>query len=112
MGACKGLRETQRSVGAASLEGACGPKEKAGPTGLQTGLLGLEPSAHNSQVASPQVLTKPVSPARTKYGTKRASETADDSDLAAVVTAWPELPEPVKAGIVAMVEVATKGDET
>ncbi len=28
-------------------------------------------------------------------------------DLQAVVTAWPMLPEPVKAGIVAMVKVAT-----
>jgi hypothetical protein len=30
----------------------------------------------------------------------------DDPDLAAVVAAWPELPEPIKAGIVAMVKTA------
>ena len=32
--------------------------------------------------------------------------TPDDLDLAAVVEAWPELPEALKAGIVAMVKAA------
>jgi len=31
-----------------------------------------------------------------------------DPDLAALVTAWPELPEALKAGIVAMVKAAAK----
>jgi hypothetical protein len=31
---------------------------------------------------------------------------ANDPDLAAVVAAWPELPEAIRAGIVAMVETA------
>ncbi len=31
----------------------------------------------------------------------------NDPDLASVVTAWPTLPEPVKAGILAMVKVAS-----
>ncbi|MGO8899023.1 MAG: hypothetical protein ACLQU5_11860 [Isosphaeraceae bacterium] len=30
-------------------------------------------------------------------------------DLAAIVDAWPNLPEPLKAGILAMVRVAGKG---
>jgi hypothetical protein len=31
-----------------------------------------------------------------------------DSDLAAVVDAWPGLPEAIKAGIVAMIKAAAK----
>jgi hypothetical protein len=34
---------------------------------------------------------------------------ANDPDLAAVVAAWPDLPEPIKAGIVAMVKAAVLG---
>jgi hypothetical protein len=42
----------------------------------------------------------------------RATESAtnppiDDADLSVVVTAWPELPEAVRAAIVAMVKAAT-----
>ena len=32
----------------------------------------------------------------------------DDPDLAAVMAAWPDLPEALKAGIVAMVKAAAK----
>jgi len=32
----------------------------------------------------------------------------DDPDLAAVVDAWPDLPEAVKAGIVAMVKASAR----
>ncbi len=32
------------------------------------------------------------------------------ADLAAVVTAWPDLPEPVRAGIVAMVDTTKQTD--
>jgi hypothetical protein len=35
--------------------------------------------------------------------------TAGDSDLRRVVEAWPTLPEPVKAGILAMIAVAEQG---
>jgi hypothetical protein len=31
-----------------------------------------------------------------------------DADLAAVVDAWPELPEAIRAGILAMVKAASK----
>ena len=33
------------------------------------------------------------------------------NDLAAVVAAWPELPEAIKAGIVAMVKAASGSEE-
>jgi hypothetical protein len=36
-------------------------------------------------------------------------ETTPDPELAAVVRAWPTLPEPIRAGILAMVN-ATKGE--
>jgi len=35
-----------------------------------------------------------------------------DPDLAAVVAAWPELPEPIKAGILAMVKAARQTGKT
>jgi hypothetical protein len=43
----------------------------------------------------------------------RATESAtsllpDDRDLAVVVAAWPELPEAVRAGIVALAKAASK----
>ncbi len=34
----------------------------------------------------------------------------DDPDLAAVVDAWPKLPAAIKAGIVAMVRAAVRGN--
>ncbi|NOS99622.1 MAG: hypothetical protein HOP29_03240 [Phycisphaerales bacterium] len=49
----------------------------------------------------------------TKYGTKSAPEPAGmndrtDPELAAVVAAWPTLPDAIRAGIVAMVRAAAK----
>ncbi|MCH9035571.1 MAG: hypothetical protein IID42_13900 [Planctomycetes bacterium] len=35
----------------------------------------------------------------------------NDPDLAAVISTWPELPEAVRAGIVAMVKAASAGTE-
>jgi hypothetical protein len=43
----------------------------------------------------------------TAQGQRAASE---DPDLAAVVAAWPKLPEAIKAGIRAMVRTSLKGD--
>jgi hypothetical protein len=37
------------------------------------------------------------------------SDATHDPDLAALVAAWPDLPEPVRAGINAMVRAATGG---
>ena len=42
---------------------------------------------------------------RTRVGVV-ATAPEDNSDLAAVVDAWPDLPEAIKAGIVAMVKAA------
>ena len=39
------------------------------------------------------------------------NQTPDDADLVAVVDAWPRLPEPIRAGIVAMVKVAGGSDK-
>ena len=41
-------------------------------------------------------------------GAQAASTAVSDPDLAAVVKAWPKLPEPVRAGIVAMVKAARR----
>ena len=43
---------------------------------------------------------------KTKYETKSAAEVAVTPGLAAVIEAWPSLPEAVRAGIVAMVKAA------
>jgi len=37
------------------------------------------------------------------------SDAPNDPDLAALIAAWPDLPEPVRAGINAMVRAATGG---
>ena len=37
-----------------------------------------------------------------------AARITSDPDLASVVNAWPSLPEPMKAGILAMVKAATR----
>jgi len=42
-------------------------------------------------------------------GALGAKKIPDDPDLAAVVEAWPKLPEAIKAGILAMVEAADRG---
>ena len=45
---------------------------------------------------------------RPGYATESATRSLnDDPDLAVVVAAWPELPETIRAGIVAMVKAAT-----
>jgi hypothetical protein len=48
------------------------------------------------------------SPRATKNATRALP---DDPDLAAVVTAWPSLPEAVRAGIVAMVRASGRGGQ-
>ena len=70
--------------------------------------LDLGSSAGDSQPCTQQALTKPGNPARTEYVTKCAAETPVDPSLAAVVAAWTELPEPVRAGMVAMVKAAKR----
>ena len=38
------------------------------------------------------------------------NQTVQDLDLAALVTAWPTLRKPIRAGIVAMVRAAVEGE--
>jgi hypothetical protein len=47
-------------------------------------------------------------PIRSPTATQNATRdcVVADADLAAVVSAWPELPQPIKAGILAMVKAA------
>jgi len=47
-------------------------------------------------------------PSGAESGALGAPETLADPDLRAVVEGWPELPEAVRAGIVAMVQAATE----
>jgi hypothetical protein len=35
--------------------------------------------------------------------------TPSDSELARIITAWPSLPKPVRAGVLAMIDAASKG---
>jgi hypothetical protein len=44
-------------------------------------------------------------------GLASASDVTDDPDLAAVVAAWPKLPEAIRAGILAMVKAASGSEE-
>ena len=71
-----------------------------------TGVLGIEPSSPNFQTANAPTLTIPTVTEKTKYGTKSTGETAFSPELQAVVNAWPELPEALKAGIMAMVKAS------
>jgi hypothetical protein len=43
--------------------------------------------------------------------TESPRPTPSDPDLAAVIAAWPALPEPIKAGIVAMIKAALGSKE-
>jgi len=72
--------------------------------------LGPQPSAGNPQHLGGQALTETPDPGSTKYATKTAPDTLADPALGAVVKAWPTLPEPVKAGILAMIEAASKSE--
>jgi len=69
-------------------------------------VLGIEPSSPNFQTANAPTLTIPTVTEKTKYGTKSTGETAFSPELQAVVNAWPELPEALKAGIMAMVKAS------
>jgi hypothetical protein len=57
---------------------------------------GIEPHAH-----SPDNSTNPA-----PGGAKSGALAAFDPDLAALVETWPRLPEPIRAGILAMVRAA------
>ncbi len=73
----------------------------------------LSPPANTTQPANPQGVTSSpenVLASRLALSAQKPGVSApDDPDLAAVVEAWPSLPEPVKAGVVAMVKAAAQG---
>ena len=87
----------------------------------------LKAAAPVSQVVEPQALSENAEPHCTTGCTKptpKAGGTGDpvvpgcsgsDPDLAAVISSWPELPEAIRVGIVAMVKAAScttlHGDE-
>jgi hypothetical protein len=64
---------------------------------------------HRADSTSRQYPTASVS-VRPQTATQNATRdcVVPDPDLAAVVDAWPELPEAIKAGIMAMVKAASK----
>ena len=72
--------------------------------------VGLEPTGLAPQRTDGTRVTEPAPSPETKYGTKTDAETApDDPDLRSVVDAWPNLPEAIRAGIVAMVQTCGGG---
>ena len=54
-------------------------------------------------------MQKPADSMRAPMRAADRPERAPDPDLAAVVAAWPSLPEALRAGIVAMVKAAAPG---
>ena len=83
--------------------------------------IGLEPTTYWLQTSEPADVnpcqTKagvPLDGARCTVGCTNSPETASkpasmSNELARVVAAWPSLSEPVRVGILAMVESVTKG---
>jgi hypothetical protein len=62
--------------------------------------MGIEPHQH-----SPKDLTNPA-PGGAKSGALAPENPAIDPALAALIDAWPTLPEAIRAGILAMVRAA------
>jgi len=83
----KGFRDSARL--AASLAGY--------RTNDQRECIGIEPSRNSRE--KPQIATEAA---------QKAAHAPTDPDLAALIDAWPRLPEPIKAGILALVR-ATGG---
>ena len=70
------------------------------------GLEGLEPP--NVTKRNSNELRDVEDPRGAESGAVDPEKALIDADLAAVINAWPCLPKPVKAGIVAMVHAAEK----
>jgi hypothetical protein len=62
--------------------------------------MGIEPNQH-----SPEEYTNPA-PGGAKSGALDPEKAAIDPALASLIDAWPTLPEPIRAGILAMVRAA------
>ena len=82
---------------------------------MRLGALGLEPRTHGLKGHGPESVYSGTD--KTCEGDSHdvavylATILREHSDLAPIVDAWPVLPEPVRAGIVAMVKAATSRDE-
>jgi hypothetical protein len=62
--------------------------------------MGIEPNQH-----SPNDSTNPA-PGGAKSGAPASRPSTIDPTLAALIAAWPTLPDPIRAGILAMVRAA------
>ena len=87
-------------------------KPIAGSVSVAGALPGLQNRGDESVSHNPSIQLRKPPPSLAAQG-KRAAQIepplngSDDPDLAAVVAAWPELPEAIKAGILAMVKAAS-----
>jgi len=88
-------------------------KPIAGSVSVAGALPGLQNRGDDFVSADPTMPLRKQAPSLAAQG-KRAAQIEpplngpDDPDLAAVMAAWPDLPEALKAGIVAMVKAAAK----
>ncbi len=86
-------------------------KPIAGSVSVAGALPGLQHRGDDSVSPNPANQLRKPPPSLAAQGKRAARnqpclDDAQDPDLAAVVEAWPELPEAMKAGIVAMVKAA------
>ncbi len=72
------------------------------------GELGFEPSKANSQPLQSKKLRSAQKATGGNTGGREPETGNSAPDLAKVIEAWPSLPEPVKAGILAMVQAQDK----
>ena len=80
--------------------------DKKRVNGFEPSTFSLGSCEHRMEPANKQELADAPQDACTSACTGNAESGHDDPDLAAIVAAWPTLPEPVKAGIVWMVEAS------
>ena len=73
---------------------------------IKTGELGFEPSTANPQVTQSKKLRSGKSSTGGNTGGREPENANSEANLQAVIIAWPSLPEPIKAGILAMVQAA------
>lgn len=107
-----------RGMGRAGLEH---PADSAGNTrvsdssGSKSGNIGADATPPSTPPVAPAITTPPASSSAASGGTipptpatmpHNASGTNPDTDLSAIVAAWPTLPTAIKAGILALVGAA------
>ena len=77
----------------------------------KTGELGFEPSKASPQVTQSKKLRHGKKAIGGNTGGREPENANSAPDLQAVIDAWPDLPDPVKAGILAMVKAATQSQK-